>query len=200
MFRYYMFNKPVGCVTARTDERYPTVMDYFKEVNNGNLSPVGRLDLETEGLLIITDDGAWNQLMTRPEHGKEKCYEFFVLGELTEEKRHMLEQGVTVIGSDKLTAPAKVELTEHTELQDVLPELPEMLREKYAHNRPFHPVTKGKITITEGRKRQIRRMMKAVGCLVIYLKRISMGDIVLDPELKPGEWKEIEPPKPASED
>jgi len=195
-----MFNKPVGCVTARTDERYPTVMDYFKELNNEKLSPVGRLDLETEGLLIITDDGVWNQLMTRPEHGKEKCYEFFVLGELTEEKKHMLEQGVAVIGSDKLTAPAKLELNEFTELQYVMCELPEMLQEKYSHNRPIHPVTKGRIIITEGRKRQIRRMMKAVGCLVIYLKRISMGDIVLDPELAPGEWKEIEPPKSASEE
>lgn len=192
MYHYYMLNKPVGCVTARTDDRYPTVMDYFKELHNENLSPVGRLDLETEGLLIITDDGAWNQLMTRPEHKKEKCYEFFVLGELTEEKKHRLEQGVTVIGSDKLTAPAKLELTEFTELQAVVGELPPMLQEKYAHNRPFHPVTKGRITITEGRKRQIRRMMKSVGCLVIYLKRISMGDIVLDPALAPGEWKEIE--------
>ena len=197
MYHYYMFNKPVGCVTARTDERYPTVMDYFKELGNKNLSPVGRLDLETEGLLIITDDGAWNQLMTRPEYKKEKCYEFFVLNELTEEKRCMLEQGVTIIGSDKLTAPAKLELTEYTELQKVLPQLPEALQQKYAHNLPCNPVTKGKITITEGRKRQIRRMMKAVGCLIIYLKRISMGDIVLDPALKPGEWKEIEPPKSA---
>ena len=200
MYHYYMFNKPVGCVTARTDDRYPTVMDYFKELHNENLSPVGRLDLETEGLLIITDDGAWNQLMTRPEHKKEKCYEFFVLGELTEEKKHMLEQGVTVIGSDKLTAPAKLELTGKTQLQYVLPDLPELLQQKYSHNRPFHPVSKGRIIITEGRKRQIRRMMKAVGCLVIYLKRISMGDIVLDPELAPGEWKEIEPPKSASKE
>ena len=199
MYHYYMFNKPVGCVTARSDERYPTVMDYFKELHNEKLSPVGRLDLETEGLLIITDDGAWNQLMTRPEHKKEKCYEFFVLGELTEEKKHRLEQGITVIGSDKLTAPARLELTEVTKLSNVLEELPELLQEKYVHNRPFHPVTKGKITITEGRKRQIRRMMKAVGCLVIYLKRISMGDIVLDPILKPGEWKEIKVANPLSE-
>ena len=194
MYHYYMFNKPVGCVTARTDDRHLTVMDYFKELDNKNLSPVGRLDLETEGLLIITDDGAWNQLMTRPEYKKEKVYEFFVLNELTEEKRQQLEQGVTIIGSDKLTAPAKLELTEYTELQYVMPELPEALQQKYSHNRPFHPVTKGKITITEGRKRQIRRMMKAVGCMIIYLKRISMGDIILDPALKPGEWKEIEPP------
>ncbi len=191
-FHYYMFNKPVGCVTARTDERHATVMDYFKELHNENLSPVGRLDLETEGLLIITDDGAWNQLMTRPEHKKEKCYEFFVLGEITEEKKQSLEQGVTVIGSEKLTAPAKLALTEFSVFSKVFPELPEGLKEKYAHNRPDHTVTKGTITITEGRKRQIRRMMKAVGCYVIYLKRISMGDIVLDPALKPGEWKEIE--------
>ena len=197
MYHYYMFNKPVGCVTARTDDRHRTVMDYFKELDNKNLSPVGRLDLETEGLLIITDDGAWNQWMTRPEYKKEKCYEFFVLNELTEEKRRMLEQGVTIIGSDKLTAPAKLELTEYTELQYVLPQLPEPLQQKYAHNLPYHPVTKGKITITEGRKRQIRRMMKAVGCMIIYLKRISMGDIVLDEALKPGEWKEIEQPKSA---
>ena len=197
MYDYYMFNKPVGCVTARTDDRHLTVMDYFKELDNKNLSPVGRLDLETEGLLIITDDGAWNQLMTRPEYKKEKCYEFFVLNELTEEKRQQLEQGVTIIGSDKLTAPAKLEVTEYTELQYVMQNLPEALQQKYSHNRPFHPVTKGKITITEGRKRQIRRMMKAVGCMIIYLKRISMGDIILDPALKPGEWKEMEPPKSA---
>lgn len=192
MYHYYMFNKPAGCITARTDARHKTVMDYFRELENDKLSPVGRLDLETEGLLIITDDGAWNQLMTRPENKKEKCYEFFVLGELTEEKRHTLEQGVKIIGSEQLTAPAKVEVLEFTNLGQVLPKLPELLGRKYSHNRPTHPVTKGRITITEGRKRQIRRMMKAVGCLVIYLKRISMGDIVLDETLAPGEWKEIE--------
>ena len=70
-----MFNKPVGCVTARTDERYPTVMDYFKELENENLSPVGRLDRETEGLLFITDDGQWNQKLTHPDHHIEKTYE-----------------------------------------------------------------------------------------------------------------------------
>ena len=108
MYHYYMFNKPVGCVTARRDDTHPTVMDYFKDLNNEKLSPVGRLDLETEGLLLITDDGRWNQLMTHPDHKKEKCYEFFVLGELTEEKKQQLEQGVYVIGSEKLTAPARL--------------------------------------------------------------------------------------------
>lgn len=191
-FHYYMFHKPIGCVTARTDERYPTVMDYFKELNNENLSPVGRLDLETEGLLIITDDGKWNQEMANPTFQKEKRYEFTVLGILTEEKKQQLEEGVKVIGSEVKTSPAKIELKETgLLLKDVLPTLPEQLQRKYEHNRPEHPVTKGMITITEGRKRQIRRMMKAVGCLVIYLKRISMGEYVLDETLKPGEWKEI---------
>lgn len=191
MYHYYMFYKPVGCVTARRDDRHPTVMDYFKELNNENLSPVGRLDLETEGLLFITDDGEWNQRMTHPDYKKEKCYEFFVLGELTEEKRQQLEQGITIIGSGQPTAPARVTVMGNSCLKDVLPLLPELLLEKYRHNRPEHPVTKGTIVLTEGRKRQIRRMMKAVRCPVIYLKRISMGGYVLDETLKPGEWKEI---------
>ena len=191
-FHYYMFHKPIGCVTARRDDRYPTVMDYFKELNNKNLSPVGRLDMETEGLLIITDDGKWNQEMTNPTFEKEKRYEFYTLGIITPEKKQQLEDGVKVIGSDIKTAPAKIDVvTTDLILKDVLPTLPEQLQEKYMHNRPEHPVTKGVITITEGRKRQIRRMMKAVGCLVIYLKRISMGEFVLDESLKPGEWKEI---------
>ena len=192
-YHYYMFHKPIGCVTARRDDRYPTVMDYFKELHNENLSPVGRLDMETEGLLIVTDDGKWNQEMANPAFKKEKRYEFTILGILTGEKVKQLEAGVKVIGSDVLTGPAKIEITqEGLTLEEVLPDLPVMLREKYEHKRPEHPVTKGVITITEGRKRQIRRMMKAVGCLVIYLKRISMGDFVLDESLAPGQWKEIE--------
>ena len=75
MYHYYMFHKPAGCITARRDAKHVTVMDYFKELNNENLSPVGRLDLETEGLLFITDDGVWNQQLTHPNYKKEKCYE-----------------------------------------------------------------------------------------------------------------------------
>ena len=66
-FHYYLFHKPFGCVTARRDDRYPTVMDWFRELDNPDLSPVGRLDRETEGLLVITDDGMWNRRMTLPE-------------------------------------------------------------------------------------------------------------------------------------
>lgn len=191
MYHYYMFHKPYGCVTARRDERYPTVMDYFKELNNPNLSPVGRLDRETEGLLIITDDGKWNQKMTNPSYHKEKLYEFVAMGTLDEEKIHQLESGVFLRGSDKITSPAKVEVTGTSVLEKVLPTLPLEIQELTRNNRADNPIVFGRIIISEGRKRQIRRMMRAVNCCVIYLKRIAMDDIVLDSNLKPGEWKEI---------
>ena len=77
MFHYYMFNKPFGCITARRDSLYPTVMDYFSKLNNDNLNPVGRLDRETTGLLLITDDGVFNQKLTHPSYHKEKTYHFY---------------------------------------------------------------------------------------------------------------------------
>ena len=188
-----MFNKPAGCITARRDEKHTTVMDYFRELHNEALSPVGRLDLETEGLLFVTDDGKWNQELTHPDYQKEKCYEFWVTGEITEESKNRLEQGLLIAGFEEKTAPAKVVLTGYSTLKEIVPKLPEVLQKKYQPKQPNYPVVKGRITITEGRKRQIRRMMKAVGCRVVYLKRISMGAYVLDETLKPGEWKEIFP-------
>lgn len=192
MHSYYMFNKPYGCVCARRDNLYPTVMDYFKELNNPDLSNVGRLDRETEGLLLITDDGKWNQLMTHPSNEKKKLYEFIALGTLDAKKINILEAGVMLKGAAKLTAPAKVTVTGTSILSEVLPTLPPEIQKNTCHNRPEHPIVMGNITITEGRKHQVRRMLKAVGCCIIYLKRISMGDIVLDENLKPGEWKEIQ--------
>lgn len=194
-FHYYMFNKPFGCVSARRDALYPTVMDYFKELNNPNLSPVGRLDRETEGLLLITDDGQWNQRMCNPRYGKKKRYSFLVLGDLTEEKKKQLEKGVTLIGSDKLTAPAIVTVGEHLTLEAVKNEIHPEVWQKVGKNRPEMPVTRGEIIITEGRKNQIRRMMKQVNCCVVILKRQSMDGLELDENLAPGEWKELPPPE-----
>lgn len=188
---YYMFNKPYGCVTARRDARFPVVMDYFKSLGNEKLSPVGRLDRETEGLLLITDDGKWNQMLTHPSNHIEKTYEFAAMGTLDSSKIRSLETGILLTGSDVPTAPARISVTGNTTLSAVLPHLAYEVQEKSAHNRPDHPVVYGRITITEGRKRQIRRMLKSVKCCVIYLKRISIGNIVLDPGLNAGEWKEI---------
>ena len=192
MKHYYMFNKPFGCVTAHRDDRFPVVMDYFHSLGNDRLSPVGRLDRETEGLLMITDDGIWNQKMTNPAFHVPKTYEFVALGTLNEENLQRLSEGVLLIGSDRPTTGASVTVTGTSLLSKVVPHLHPDMQEKLKYNLPDHPVVSGTITISEGRKRQIRRMLKVVGCCVIQLKRISMGDLVLDPELKPGEYKEIE--------
>ena len=192
MKHYYMFNKPFGCVTAHRDDRFPVVMDYFHSLENEHLSPVGRLDRETEGLLMITDDGIWNQKMTNPAFHVSKTYEFTALGTLDKEKLRKLSEGFLLIGSDRPTTSASVTVTGTSILSKVVPHLHPDMQEKLKYNLPDHPVVFGTITISEGRKRQIRRMLKVVGCCVIRLKRISMGDLILDPKLKPGEYKEIE--------
>ena len=193
MYHYYLFHKPFGCVTARRDERYPTVMDWFRALDNPDLSPVGRLDRETEGLLLITDDGMFNRELTRPEFHKEKVYEFLVLGDLTEDKRQALEAGVLMNGEDTPTAPARIAVTGKSTLGAVLPALHPEIQEKSRHNPMDRPVTFGSITITEGRNRQIRRMMKTQRLLVLALKRVKMGAFALPEGLKPGEWVEISP-------
>lgn len=119
--------------------------------------------------------------------------EFTLLGDLTPELVHKLETGVILKGADTLTAPAKITVTGHAVMSDILSTLPEEIQKDIHKNRPDHPVTYGIITISEGKKRQIRRMMKSVHCCVIELKRISIGDIVLDKALCPGEWQEIFP-------
>lgn len=192
MKHYYMFNKPFGCVTAHRDDRFPVVMDYFRSLENDRLSPVGRLDRETEGLLMITDDGIWNQKMTNPAFHVPKTYEFAALGTLNKENLQRLSEGVLLIGSDRPTTGASVTVTGTSILSKVVPHLHPDMQEKLKYNLPDHPVVFGTITISEGRKRQIRRMLKVVGCCVIRLKRISMGSIVLDEKLAPGEYKEIE--------
>lgn len=191
MYHYYMLNKPYGCVCARKDDRYPTVMDYFKELNNPNLSPVGRLDRETEGLLLVTDDGKFNHLMTNPSNKIVKTYEFIVMGNLSESDIEKLSKGICLIGSDKLTAPAKIEITSTGVLTDIFDTLHTEIQENIKNNPKDTPVTLGTISVTEGRKHQIRRMMKAVGCYVIFLKRVAMGKYLLDKNLLPGSLTEI---------
>ena len=193
MYHYYLFHKPFGCVTARRDERHPTVMDGFRALDIPDLSPVGRLDRETEGLLLITDDGQFNRHMTRPEFQIEKIYEFTVLGDLDEEKRQRLEAGVLLTGDPEPTAPARITITGKSTLGEILPLLHPEIREKSAHNPMDRTVTFGTIAITEGRNRQIRRMMKTQRLLVLQLRRERMGGLTLPDDLRPGQWREIFP-------
>ena len=192
MYRYYMFHKPFGCVTARRDDRHPTVMDRFDGPDLPDLSPVGRLDRETEGLLLLTDDGQFNRRMTRPEFHIEKIYEFTLLGDLTEDKRAALEGGVLLPGDPQPTHPALITVTGKSTLAEVLPTLHPEIQEKTRHNPMDRTVTFGTITLTEGRNRQIRRMMKTQRLLVLALKRVKMGPYTLPDRLAPGQWMEVQ--------
>lgn len=185
MYHYYMFNKPYGCVCARRDDKHPTVMDYFKELNNPNLSPVGRLDRETEGLLLVTDDGKFNQLMTNPANKIEKTYEFIVMGDISVSDKEKLEKGLYLTGSEKITAPATLNISDKKVLADIFNDLHPEIQESIKNNPKDTPVTLGTISVTEGRKHQVRRMMRAVGCYVVKLKRISMGEYVINNSLLP---------------
>lgn len=164
-YLYYILNKPKGVVTAVTDDRHPTVMSCIKDENVKGCSPVGRLDIDTEGLLLITNDGELAHKLLSPKNHVEKTY-FAILNEDCPTKAvEMFKNGVD-IGDEKLTLPARLEIGEN----------PKEVR----------------LTITEGRFHQVKRMFVAVGRKVMYLKRERMGNLTLG-DLKPGEYSIIEP-------
>ena len=107
MPRYFMFNKPKGCVTARTDSLSKTVMDYFPEECRQTMYPVGRLDKDTEGLLLITDDGMLCRKLLLPKSHVPKTYFFYAIGELTEEKVSAISEGVEMKGRELPALPAR---------------------------------------------------------------------------------------------
>lgn len=159
-FRYYVFHKPKGCVTAVTDSRHRTVMDFFPEELRSGLSPVGRLDLDTEGLLIVTDDGELLHHCISPSHHMEKTYFARLDTPVPKEAVEKFGEGVD-IGDPKPTLPA------------VLSILPVKTDES------GNPCYTAELTIREGRFHQVKRMFEAVGCHVVYLKRLSMGPLGL---------------------
>lgn len=164
-YLYYVLNKPKGVVTAVTDDRYRTVMSCLKSENIKDCFPVGRLDIDTEGLLLITNDGDLAHRLLSPKNHVEKTY-FAILNETCPEDAVELFKNGVDIGDEKPTLPAKLEIGNN----------PKEVR----------------LTITEGRFHQVKRMFQAVGRQVLYLKRERMGNLTLD-GLKPGEYKIINP-------
>lgn len=187
-----MFNKPRGCITACSDERHKTVMDYFDEREREGLFPVGRLDKDTEGFLIITDDGPFSFRVTNPESEIEKTYFFYAKGELDEEKIKRLESGVDIMASSvHKTAPAKAEKVGECTFRDIAEHLDvDSARLKYTRHGDV-PVTAVRITITEGKKHQVKKMAMAVGMRIVYLERIAIAGVPLDTALKRGEYREL---------
>lgn len=165
-FEYYMFHKPAGCVTAVSDAHHKTVMDYMKELTRKDLNPVGRLDIDTEGLLLITNDGMLSHELLSPAKHVPKTYFAKVEGVVTEDDVNLFAEGVD-IGEKKPTKPAALKIL----VSDTVSEI--------------------ELTISEGKFHQVKRMFEAVDKKVVYLKRLSMGSLILDEKLAPGEYRAL---------
>ena len=166
---YLMLNKPTGCLTTRRDERgRPTVMELVADLRD-TIYPVGRLDLETEGLLLFTNDGDFAYRLLHPSHEVEKTYLVWVKGVPRDDAIQRLRQGVTI--SSGATAPAKIK------------------RVKVSKDSAS---TKFEVVIHEGKKRQVRLMFKAVGHPVIRLKRVRIGNLRLG-NLPSGQYRFLSP-------
>ncbi|MEE0398713.1 MAG: 16S rRNA pseudouridine(516) synthase [Lachnospiraceae bacterium] len=162
-FHYYMLHKPAGVITATEDKKESTVMDILREEKVKNLFPVGRLDKDTEGLLLVTDDGELAHNLLSPKKHVDKEYLVKVRDSISEEDCRKLSEGVD-IGDEKPTAPAKVERVAEKEIL---------------------------LTIREGRFHQVKRMLQAVGNEVLYLKRLSMGRLRLPEDLEKGAYRPL---------
>jgi 16S rRNA pseudouridine516 synthase len=188
---YYMFHKPNGCITARQDLNSKTVLDYFDTEHNKGLFPVGRLDKDTEGLLLLTSDGEFCHRLMHPEKHVEKTYFFWALGAIDENAMERLLNGVSIGEDEDLAKATGLEMKEHGYYKDLKDRL-QLIRPKRIKLDPNkQQVVAGLITIDEGRKHQVKRMLKAVGCYVTYLKRVSIGNLVLDETLLPGQYREL---------
>lgn len=163
---YYMLNKPAGVISATEDKREKTVIDLIIERKRKDLFPVGRLDRDTEGLLLISNDGELAHRLLSPSKHVDKVYYAKIDGEVTIEDVEAFQQGVD-IGEEELTRPAKLRVLKSGTQSEI------------------------ELTICEGKFHQVKRMFQAVGKEVVYLKRLQMGTLILDESLKPGEYREL---------
>ena len=165
-YECYMLHKPAGVVSATTDKKEKTVLDLLTVQKRKDLFPVGRLDKDTEGLLLITNDGALAHRLLAPGKHVDKVYFARVEGTVTEADVLAFSQGLD-IGDPELTLPAELEIQSSDTVSEIL------------------------LTIQEGRFHQVKRMFEAVGKKVIYLKRLSMGTLCLDEDLPKGAFRAL---------
>ena len=165
--KYVMYHKPAGEVTTVSDEKgRPCVLDHFRD-QPVRLYPVGRLDYDSEGLLLLTNDGALTERLLHPSHQVDKTYLARVTGAVTPETLALLRQGVLL--DDHKTAPAKARVVKAEAFATVV-----------------------LVTIHEGRNRQVRRMFEAAGHKVLQLRRVRFGPLELG-DLPRGHWRELTP-------
>ena len=159
-YRYLLMNKPAATICSNFDEVYPSLFNYIKEGNNAELHIAGRLDADTTGLVLITDDGRWSYNIITPAKKCEKVYRVGLRNSLSEDAVDIFINGVQLQGESQLTRPAKLEIIEPKEVL---------------------------LTITEGKFHQVKRMFSAIGNKVISLHREKIGEVVLDVGV--GEWR-----------
>lgn len=164
-FVYLLLHKPAGLLSATEDSKQSTVLSLLPEhLQRVGLFPVGRLDKDTEGLLLLTNDGPLGHRLLAPKKHVDKVYFVQVDGALDEEDRQAFHQGMT-LGDGLQCLPADLE--------------------------PLEEPDRGLVTLREGKYHQVKRMLAARGKPVLYLKRISMGPLTLDAGLEPGQWREL---------
>lgn len=164
--RYLMLHKPAGYVCANSDSEHPVVLDLLHANSTENLQIAGRLDIDTTGLVLITDDGAWNHRVTAPTRLCRKTYCVTLHAPLPVNAAEQLQSGVLLTGEKKPTQPA--ELVFIDDKKDRL-----------------------RLSIHEGKYHQVKRMFAAVGNHVVALHRESIGNIVLDESLMPGQYRSL---------
>ncbi len=164
-YTYVMLNKPVGFTTTKDDPHAEKIVLDLLPKDLHHVSPVGRLDQDSEGFLLLTNDGALAHRLMHPRFHLDKIYVVHVKGRLSTDTQKKLEQGITI--EDEKTAPCRIH--------------------KVRYNGPH---TEFEMTIHEGKKRQIRRMLISVGHVVYFLKRISIGPLGLG-DLKVGQWRHL---------
>ena len=190
MHEYYMLYKPRGYISAMADPVHRTLAELVPPQITTKLHPVGRLDKDTEGLLLLTDDGMLDNHLLRPEHHVMKTYLFMAFGTMTDEDAARMSAGVTLYGSGFHTAPADCAVTGHSDIGHCEAYLPADRREHYMKN-PSRPVSMGTVRIREGHKHQVRLMVKAAGGHVFYLKRTHIGPLALDAAMRPGDLRPL---------
>lgn len=163
---YIMLHKPAGVVTATEDKKDKTVLDLIDLPIKKQLFPVGRLDKDTEGLLILTNDGQLSHNLLSPKKHVSKVYYAKIEGQVTGEDVEKFQEGLK-IAEDFTALPAELTVLKEDEISEV------------------------QIKIYEGKFHQVKRMFEAVGKKVLYLKRLSMGGLSLDENLAAGEYREL---------
>lgn len=166
-YEYYMLNKPSGVISATTDAKLETVIDLIKDKKRKDLFPVGRLDKDTEGLLLITNDGDLAHKLLSPKKKVAKVYYAKINGWIEDDFIESFKKGIK-LEEDFTTLPSELLVLSNGELESEI-----------------------ELTIYEGKFHQVKRMFEAVGRSVTYLKRLSMGNLVLDSSLKLGDYRPL---------